>query len=55
MRTSAFTRIRTCKKHGFFGNGNISYAGEMKIVEPEGIREAYAERLQTALDDALAD
>ena len=33
----------------------FQYAGEMKIVEPEGIREEYAERLQTALDDALAD
>ena len=33
----------------------FQYAGEMTIVEPEGIREAYAERLQTAIDDVLGE
>ena len=33
----------------------FQYAGKMTIVEPEGIREAYAERLQTAIDDVLSN
>ncbi len=31
----------------------FQYAGEMTIVEPEHICQAYAERLQTAIDDTL--